>query len=73
MIRSLFYSHYDDEVGFVGFCFVLETGAHCVVLAGLELTLETRVVLHLQTFTSVSASQVLESRCTSPCLSLSCF
>ena len=53
MIRSLFYSHYDDEVGFVGFCFVLETGAHCVVLAGLELTLETRVVLHLQTFTSV--------------------
>lgn len=40
MIRSLFYSHYDDEVGFVGFCFVLETGAHCVVLAGLPLTIE---------------------------------
>lgn len=38
MIRSLFYSHYDDEVGFLGFCFVLETGSHCVVLADPELS-----------------------------------
>lgn len=45
---------------FVLFYFVFETGSHCVVLVGLELTLWTRMVLNSQICMSLPPPPVLE-------------